>query len=304
MSSSASHDATLDDGQVSNTDKIVGIAIASVAAFLYASGLCVQRAALTVSEPDTVVAGCHGRCCQQHSTLNWAIGLVVYGVGGLFLGTLALRYIPLSLSSSIFSSVLVFNALVARVWLKELVQPVDLLCYILIIAGITVDAYYLPDTPNKIDVHVLEALWKEPIGIAFWVVVLSVLLFLQGLILCRLERKDEVNGGYDGQRVYRLAMISYPVVLGTWEGVAYMCLKAGNDILDHISDGRDDQTEHWLWWLGVSISLPMCIVIVVWVRKSYSRFPTTQIFPLELGGAQLMQLSVFRCLCSSAAVLM
>ena len=97
----------------------------------------------------------------------------------------SLRYIPLSLSSSIFSSVrvcpaaragtsacapltaarsqvLVFNAIVARLWLKERVQvtpphpcadlradsarsqAVDIVCYLLIMAGISLDAAYSP----------------------------------------------------------------------------------------------------------------------------------------------------------------
>lgn len=77
-------------------------------------------------------------------------------------------------------------------------------------------------------------------------------------------------------------------------GVAYMCLKAANDIFDHISDGRDDQSNHWLFWFGCSLALPMCAVIVMWVRKSYKRFHTTQIFPLELGGEQASAVHVLR----------
>eukprot|EP01047_Picozoa_sp_COSAG01_P045396 COSAG01_NODE_4178_length_5265_cov_17.430649_5_plen_356_part_00 len=314
-------------------DKIIGVSIVGVASFLYAAGLCIQRAALTVDDPDGPVAGCRGACCRKRPTANWVLGLCIYGIGGLFLSTMSLRYIPLSLSSSVFSSVLIFNAVVARLWLKEPVMAVDIVCYALIMGGITVDAYYLPDTPRKIDVQVLEELWEQPLGIGFWAVVLFVLISLQVLILVYLERKHEVDGAYavNNRGIYRLAMVSYPVALGIWEGatasppalpssllsspwrlslthsctramamaalhagVAYMCLKAANDIFDHISDGRDDQSNHWLFWFGCSLALPMCAVIVMWVRKSYKRFPTTQIFPLELGGEHASAVHVLR----------
>ena len=35
----------------------------------------------------------------------------------------------------------------------------------------------------------------------------------------------------------------------------------------------------------------MIIIIVVWVRKSYRRFPTTQIFPLELGALTIVSVN-------------
>ena len=277
------------------TDKFVGVVISSIAAFLYASGLCVQKAALTLHDTGEAPAGCGRSCCRRYSTANWALGLAIYAVGGLFLGTLALRYIPLSLTSSIFSSVLVFNAIVARVWLKESIQPVDFVCYFLIIVGIIMASYYLPDSPKKIDVHELNRLWLEPIGIVYWTVVISVLVVLQVGILGYLERRYQVDGKYTAgtvpHHIYKAAMVSYPVVLGIWEGVAYIALKAANDIFDHIGKGRRDQTNHWLFWFGCSIALPMTIVIVIWVRKAYQRFPTTQIFPLELGSLTIVSVN-------------
>ena len=42
---------------------------------------------------------------------------------------------------------------------------------------------------------------------------------------------------------------------------------------------------------GCSTAIPMIIIIVVWVRKSYRRFPTTQIFPLELGALTIVSVN-------------
>ena len=98
-------------------------------------------------------------------------------------------------------------------------QAVDIVCYLLIMAGISVDAVYLPASPNKIDVratrpahlpsawlstpaldtrtratgsctwscrgyvfqvHDLSRLFREPVGIIFWMVLLTVLMSMQG----------------------------------------------------------------------------------------------------------------------------
>eukprot|EP00928_Gymnodinium_smaydae_P099077 TRINITY_DN9360_c2_g4_i1.p1 TRINITY_DN9360_c2_g4~~TRINITY_DN9360_c2_g4_i1.p1 ORF type:complete len:404 (-),score=49.39 TRINITY_DN9360_c2_g4_i1:403-1614(-) len=283
-------ESELDDA---TADKVTGIVVSACSALFYASGLCVQRAALTMDGPNGPAFGCDRRFCRKHPKLIWTIGLMIYGVGGMFLGTIALRYVPLSLTSSIFSTVLLFNAFVARLWLKEEVSHIDFVCYVLIIIGITIDSYYLPDSPTQIDVQELSRLWHQGIGIFFFIVVLSVLVVLTILILAWLERKHETAEGYDPRHkfVYKLAMVSYPVVLGICEGVAYMCLKAGNDLFSHLAAGRQDQLEHWLFWFGCGISLPMILFILMWVHKAYARFPTTQIFPLELGALTIVSVN-------------
>ncbi len=43
--------------------------------------------------------------------------------------------------------------------------------------------------------------------------------------------------------------------------------------------------------LSRSISGPMLFLTITWVRKSYARFPTTQIFPLELGALTIVSVN-------------
>ena len=110
------------------------------------------------------------------------------------------------------------------------------------------------------------------------------------------------------------------MVLGIWEGIAYMCLKSANDLFDRLSMDQtvpeNRSTDHWIFWydstacfsaskttyflrsrtlycrrFGCSTAIPMIIIIVVWVRKSYRRFPTTQIFPLELGALTIVSVN-------------
>eukprot|EP01052_Picozoa_sp_SAG31_P014614 SAG31_NODE_915_length_11052_cov_26.254633_8_plen_141_part_00 len=80
-------------------------------------------------------------------------------------------------------------------------------------------------------------------------------------------------------------------LVGIYEGLAYTMLKAAQDTFALIADGHDEETEHWLFWFGCIICLPIAIVTILWVRKSYARFPTTQIFPLELGALTVVSVN-------------
>ena len=103
---------------------VTGVSIQCSAALMYALGLCIQRASFVVEQgKERPPVGCRGALCKAHTTLTWLAGLVIYGIGGIFLSTMSLRYIPLSLSSAIFTLVMVFNAIVARLWLKEVPWP-------------------------------------------------------------------------------------------------------------------------------------------------------------------------------------
>ena len=98
-------------------DTIIGIILSFTSAVLYALGLCIQRAALSLDQASEAGSGgeeitqaspgCNGRCCHKCKLLNWLIGLLIYGIGGLGLGTLALSYISLATTSSLFSSTMV-----------------------------------------------------------------------------------------------------------------------------------------------------------------------------------------------------
>ena len=70
-------------------------------------------------------------------------------------------------------------------------------------------------------------------------------------------------------QVYRTAMCAYPITLGIYEGLAYTMLKAAQDSFARIAEGHGDEAEHWLFWFGCVLCLPIAIVTILWVRKSY-----------------------------------
>ena len=185
----------------------------------------------------------------------------------------------------------VFNAIIARLWLRERVDLVDLVCYALIITGIAISAVFLPKDTISYGVEEVVDLYFDIGGIIFWICGFGLLLTLQMLIFIYLERGGGNSPGgkymYNYRDadvgIYRTAMAAYPLTLGAWEGMGYVGLKAANSIYDKWSAGDDSQANHPFFYVGMGVSLPIIVWIIIWIRKSYGRFPTTHIFPLELG---------------------
>ena len=117
-------------------------------------------------------------CCRRSRQLNWFLGLLIYGTGGTGLGTMALAYISLALTSSIFSSTIVFNAIIARVWLGERMGKADGICYLVIIFGVTLTAVFIPKEMTAYDVQQVVDLWVSRNGIIYWAILLSTLVSL------------------------------------------------------------------------------------------------------------------------------
>ena len=101
----------MNSDSVSTSDFFVGSSIMLLSAVLYAIGLSIQRAAATSHTAEEAVYGCRSPAAARYARLWWVVGLLIYGFGGLGLGTLAFSYLPLALCSSLFTSTLVFNGM-------------------------------------------------------------------------------------------------------------------------------------------------------------------------------------------------
>ena len=272
----------LDD--MSTSDFFMGSTIMIVSAILYAVGLNIQRASMTINAAEGAAYGCRGPCAARYPTLWWLVGLLIYAIGGLGLGTLAFSYLSVALCSSLFTSTLVFNAILARLWLGEVVTLYDAVMYALIIVGVSVTAASLPRETEILKIHESSLLYGDTSAVICWVV-MGVLLVSLHILIHSLEKQyDDPTHHYAQQpkRVYFVAMFSYPFVLGTFEGFAYVCLKTFNNWWHHWSSGDKTQIQHFFFWIGVAITPLLVFLVLYWLKKSYTRFHITQIFPVEL----------------------
>merc|ERR1711959_814896 len=147
---------------------IVGAILGIGAASLLALGMVVQRYAL-LHDADTPI-----KClCTNKCTRNWAWigGLALYGLAnGLYSPGLLLA--PLSLMGSIFTLLLVFNLLFARIILKEVLTPPKVAGAIIILVGVSLVACGTPpDAKNDFTTSDIVDLFHRPAGV-FWCLLL------------------------------------------------------------------------------------------------------------------------------------
>ena len=112
---------------------ILGVVLCEVAVVMIALGSDLQRYALTVVPPER-------RCgpCSCSNTL-WFVGLLIYFSGnGVFVAALGLA--PASLCAALIATVVVANALISRVLLKETLSRCDYHGGALIMVGIALTA--------------------------------------------------------------------------------------------------------------------------------------------------------------------
>ena len=65
----------------------------------------------------------------------WVVGMAWYNVGAVAIFSVANLFIPLVLVACLFITVLVFNLIIARLWLKEAITPYKVAGSAMIIAG-------------------------------------------------------------------------------------------------------------------------------------------------------------------------
>ena len=115
-----------------------GVLLCEVAVFMIAMGSDLQKFALTMV-PKSRRCLC-GLPCDASL---WILGLVTY-FGGNMVYTVALAFAPASLCAALMATVVVANALISRVLLKERLQRCDYHGGVCIMGGIALTAAYAP----------------------------------------------------------------------------------------------------------------------------------------------------------------
>ena len=139
-----------------------GAALALLAGAGVALSMVLQRYALTYTLYRVPLL-----CCELRRPMVWGVGLILYNASN---GVLAVATLfgPLSLLASLFTLLLCWNLVFARVWLKEAITAPKLLGALLIVAGASLSVLGTPsDAPTEFSVGDLEELALEPSALLF-----------------------------------------------------------------------------------------------------------------------------------------
>lgn len=297
---------------------IVGGCLGIGAAALLALGMVVQRYALIHKEDEDVSFYCctvYPRCGIKARDWAWIAGLALYGAAnGLYSPGLLMA--PLSLMGSIFTLLLVFNMVFARIILKEVLTPPKVLGALTILGGVACVAIGTPvDQKNDFTPEDIEALFKRPAGAVYCICLVSfviltiIAMFINERMypLTELEAStasgeadaeaaapEPAAGAAIGEGAARsttggapawLAMIMaivYPASLGADEGICQLNMQAAMSQSHQCNTNGADcslWTVYFCWatWAVASLAT------AVYMRYVFQRFEVTRALPVEYG---------------------
>lgn len=145
-----------------------------------------------------VGGGCKGWCRESLCTkpnLIWVFGMMMWFIGNS-LYTFALNYAPLSLLTSLFATVLVFNGALAWFFLQEQVRPSDVTGCFLIFIGITICGIYIDKTVIQFSAHEIVLLAEKPVALVYEVFVLSFIVGITSVVLMYSRNNPGSRGPY------------------------------------------------------------------------------------------------------------
>ena len=291
-----------------------GMAMILLSSFLYASGIVIQRKALmqpllnranrrrTDHTGATLV-----RRLEAYSNLVWLGGLFVYMIANVFY-TMALNYAPQSICAALFSTVLIWNAVIATYVLGEKTTRFDVAGYALIMLGITVTSAHLPHTEITYDGADLWQLTQQPLALTYLAATSGAVVLLTLGISVFEKRYPDIDLDLPPPAILLSATLAYPTLLAIYESIVQLCLKGGSNMLylmifcipspliptlPAACKGKQgaELLKVPMFYAVMGLGTFVSLMILVWLRKGYKRFDATQMLPVQNG--VLVSSSVF-----------
>lgn len=262
-------------------ERITGPLLVLLGAFFYSLGICIQRNALIkeVAQSEAVrraslastefssqlqQASCYKR---YYWTLVWCFGMFVYTVGnGIY--TVALLYSTLSLCTSLFCVVLIYNGILGYFLLGERMSKTDIAGCFTIIVGVLVTCNFISAEVIHYDSGLLVESAEKPLAIIYFLIVLVLVVFFSSSLFVFEKRfptfgfketedtiedrrnstssctsnqpyasgsplmENGVTSKQPSNTEYTKALIFYPALCAMFESFVQILLKAWSSMLD------------------------------------------------------------------------
>jgi drug/metabolite transporter (DMT)-like permease len=242
-----------------------------------------ERFSVPFSSDTAGLRDCKARCtafCQRNrANLIWMLGFSLWGAGnGIYF--LALHYAALSLLTSLFATVIIFNGILAWKFLGENIRKQDVFGWALICVGTSLTSVFLDTPPRDYTAEELFQLATlHSSAIAYEVGLFTLIVGLWGFVLYNeaLERRPEGRPPY----VVGL-MLAFPCLIALFESLCQICLKGLNDMLSKTLDG-DSQLGDWRFYFVFLMLGSFTLAIMWWMRKGYTRFEAVMMLPIQMG---------------------
>ena len=255
---------------------VLGMVLTVAAAMILATSMNMQQFSLAGPETAPVF---------KHLSRNklWVAGLLVYLVAQLlFVAALGLG--PFAVISALFTSVLIFDTMIASKLFGSKFSLNHMAGLVVIMLAVIACAVFSPKDQYDVTASAMTDWASDSTGILF--LGLMVAIVAQGYHLVHsFERK------YPEFPVGRAAVpkgtvlcmrIVYPTILAVFETIGASSLKGVVGMLMTMGT-EDGQIKHPAFWITVLAWLTCIINTVVWLRKVYAKYPTAECLPTEIG---------------------
>jgi len=290
---------------------VLSILLTLAGAAALSLSLVTQRFAL--SYPEAYIPCCGVRLPQN---LVWFGGLVLYGAAN-GLKVVALQWGPLSVLSCIFTTVLVFNIVLARLLLREQLTAPKVMGALIIVVGAglaSVGACQTCQTELSAS-EVEQLLTSGPPGGYAYVGVLIVSILVSACLICWYDaRHPPTKRPPDGTTTASMSLtaditegasvqlvvpsdpttgapsrwlegvmaVVYAGSLGLDEALADLLIKAWSGIL--ATCPKDGGCHAWILFVAIGVWVLSAFASALWwYRKVLARYETTVALPIEYG---------------------
>ena len=288
---------------------VAGILLTLAGAATLALSMTWQRYGL--ASQDRKVPFFFGRGPRAHRMLVWFFGLVLYGAANGF-KIVAADMAPWSVLGSVWTLLLVFNLVIARVLLKERLTWPKIVGAVVILLGAVICVIGTPLTVRDVQWSAPEftAALGTPSPLTWTILLAGMVLLSVPTILwyerryarplmphdaaadSGLEPKDAAGTAGAGKpaappRLDLLMLLVYGGSLGLDEGIADLLLPKGfQPMLAMCNDDAHPELScgHPMIWVAVVLWVLSAFASVFWwMRKVYSRYEVTVALPIEYG---------------------
>lgn len=266
----------------------IGICMAVASGATTALSMVIQRFALSHPDDKIPLRAC-GRPLNISLGRNvvWVGGLVVYGIGTGGLYSVAGLWIPLTLLTCLFITLLVFNLYFSRYFLNEpLTRPTVMGSFVVLggtcfcAVGASIGS---PGVPTEYTSDEIAKLYSAPLG-AIWFSLLVTSTLGSLILIFMYERKYPLRAdGLSNKApawIDRLMGVVYPASLGLDEAVAHLTLRCMNAMLSVCDKG---ECSNPIFPVTIVLWAISSIATALWLRVVYQRYEVTRALPVEYG---------------------
>jgi drug/metabolite transporter (DMT)-like permease len=275
-------EADLDESK-NSVNILIGIALSVGAGAMLAASMNVQQWALTSPSLE-----------DNQRYRVWLGGLFLYCLAQ-FICTGALSFCPLSLVAALFTTMLIWDALIGRYLLKKTMPLSGIVGLCIIFTSVVMVAVFGPKEEYGITDECLLYWIQEPSGVV--TIVCLMLVFSGNYVIYRWFTKeypyfrdvDPHNGkrlatGVISDNLTLLMQVVYPAILACTETLGSLSLKAlSSMVLSAFATEDYSQLRTVVFFVLCFVYIGAVASIMLWLRIVYAKFATAECLATEYG---------------------